>query len=509
MKRIFPAGAILLFAFSGTLATACKDDETQEPRDTGTSYLVPVPEALPEENYAPSSDGKPYRPILVRYAASGSNPNWDDPSKEAKTRILSRMTGFTADLDRENYRASTNRYGSRTDMAPRKATGRFRTEKVDGRWWIVDPDGYLNLHRGLNTFIPGEVDRDGAALAAKYGTEANWILMAAREIAALGFHATGAFSKPYTHIRGYNASNDYLPLTYAPSFGFLSGARSKGGYSWPGDDSKNAIGLVFYDGFEASVRDYAREQLAPYAGDRNLLGVFSDNEINFSSMNTRILAELLAVGDGENPARKAAAAFMVSKGLEPTAGAFEASGDRERLNDEFAGMMAERYYKACRDAIKAVDPQMMYLGSRLHGTPKYMENVVRAAGRYCDIVSINYYNRWSVELTDYVQRWADWADAPFMVTEFYAMGADSGLPNTSGAGFVVRTQPERAFFYQHFCLGLLEARNCVGWDWFRYQDDAECNRGAFDAAYKPWPELTSYMRDLNYNVYRLIDYFDR
>lgn len=142
------------------------------------------------------------------------------------------------------------------------------------------------------------------------------------------------------------------------------------------------------------------------------------------------------------------------------------------MNTEFAGRLAEIYYKGVREAIDAFDPGMMYLGTRLHGTPKYMKNVVEACGKYCDIVSINYYSRWSPELDTYVQDWATWAGKPFLVTEFYTKGTeDSDLNNLSGAGFSVPRQEDRAYAYQHFTLGLLEAKNCVGWHWFKYQDD--------------------------------------
>ncbi len=36
-----------------------------------------------------------------------------------------------------------------------KATGFFRTEKIDGRWWFVDPDGYLFLSVGVDCVSPG------------------------------------------------------------------------------------------------------------------------------------------------------------------------------------------------------------------------------------------------------------------------------------------------------------------------------------------------------------------
>ena len=187
------------------------------------------------------------------------------------------------------------------------------------------------------------------------------------------------------------------------------------------------------------------------------------------------------------------------------------------LNDEFAGMLAERYYKGVKEALMKIDDKMLYLGSRLHGTPKYMENVVRAAGEWCDVISINYYSRWDVELTGAVKDWETWApDAPFIVTEFYTKAMDTDLNNKSGAGFAVPTQKERAYAYQHFTLGLLEAKNCVGWHWFKYQDDdgednsgEPANKGLFDNNYDIYPWLAKYARDLNYNAYRLMDYFDK
>ena len=67
--------------------------------------------------------------------------------------------------------------------------------------------------------------------------------------------------------------------------------------------------------------------------------------------------------------------------------------------------------------------------------------------------------------------WAGQTGKPVLITEWYAKGADSGMANTGGAGWLVRTQQERGIFYQHFALGLLQSRDCVGWHWFRYADN--------------------------------------
>ena len=55
-----------------------------------------------------------------------------------------------------------------------KATGFFHTEKIRGRWWLIDPDGCLFIHKGVasvnTTASPGAT----AAFDAKFGSQTNW-----------------------------------------------------------------------------------------------------------------------------------------------------------------------------------------------------------------------------------------------------------------------------------------------------------------------------------------------
>ena len=118
-----------------------------------------------------------------------------------------------------------------------------------------------------------------------------------------------------------------------------------------------------------------------------------------------------------------------------------------------------------------------------------------------------------------MKKWEEWTGKPFMITEFYTKGMDSGLPNNTGAGWTVRTQKDRGYAYQHFCLALLEANNCVGWHWFKYQDNdptaegvdpsnRDSNKGIVDNDYNYYTGLVELMKELNVNAYRLIDFFD-
>ena len=93
------------------------------------------------------------------------------------------------------------------------------------------------------------------------------------------------------------------------------------------------------------------------------------------------------------------------------------------------------------------------------------------------------------------------------------------MPNTSGAGWIVKTQRDRGNFYQHFALGLLESKVCVGWHWFKYADNdpddtnadpsnIDSNKGIVSNRYEPYPELLQSAKRINERSYRLADYFD-
>lgn len=465
-----------------------------------------LPEAGGLKKYENSLNNTFYRPVQTRYSNStdAASPSWVN----AEARIVPYLDGFDYECTRAEYVKRTDKYGSRTDIGKYAATGRFYVKKIDGRFYFIDPLGYPHIHRGVASLRKGSSSRNAEAFAKKYASDAEWMTATAEELSKIGMHGSGAFSD-YSKIQQANRLNPDFPIILAPSFGFLSNFRQKYGLKYCNDDSNTAIALVLDSRWAEFCEEYCREVLAPYVNDPNVLGFFSDNEINFSSSGGEalLLNRILKSGNTSHIAYVEARKFMDSKG---------ATEVTDGLNSEFAGKLAEIYYKGVKEGMQKVDRNMLYLGSRLHGKPKYMEHVVKAAGKWCDVISINYYSRWDVELTGHVRDWAEWApETPFMVTEFYTKAQESDLNNGSGAGFLVPTHREKAFAYQHFALGLLEAGNCVGWHWFKYQDDdgndnsgKPANKGIFDNYYEIYPWMGKYVRDLNYNAYKLIDFFD-
>lgn len=255
--------------------------------------------------------------------------------------------------------------------------------------------------------------------------------------------------------------------------------------------------------------DEMAQKLVANKTDKNIIGYFSDNELPFGPKN---LEGYLTLKNPNDPGRLYAESWLKQQGI-----TLQQITDEHR--EEFAGVVAERYYKVVSEAIRKYDPNHLYLGSRLHGKPKFIRQIVEAAGRYCDVVAINYYGAWTPSEKT-MKHWGEWAQKPFIITEFYTKGMDSGLANTTGAGFTVQTQQERGYAYQHFVLGLLESGNCVGWHWFRYQDNdptakgadpsnLDSNKGLVDNEYNLYKPLADAMKELNINAYRLADWFDQ
>jgi hypothetical protein len=404
-------------------------------------------------------------------------------------------------------------YGGDT-RTTRRATGFFRIEKPTtpaGRWWLIDPDGHPFYNIGLAVVQPkiGASKTALAARRAKYGDEAAWAAAVTDELRALGFNGTGAWSSDAILREAPR------PLPYTVVWNFMSeyGRHRGGTYQLPGHTGypENAI-FVFDPGFEAFCEKHAAK-LASTRDDPYLLGHFSDNELPFRGNSLDNFLKLPPDEPGGRAARdwlaaRRAKASSAAKAAEPTAD--------ER--DAFLELVAERYFSIVSAAIRRHDPNHLYLGSRIHGQALRQRGPWVAAGRHVDLIAANIYYMWTPNRALFAQ-WAGWSGKPFLVTEWYAKGMDSGLPNTTGAGWTVATQAERGKFYQHFTLGLLETPTCVGWHWFRYTDNdpgdlttdpsnRDSNKGLVNIRYEPYAPLADAMRPVNERVYRLIEYFD-
>jgi hypothetical protein len=418
------------------------------------------------------------------------------------TQIIDSLKGF------KPTKVDINAYGSNKSVQL-KGTGFFRTEKVNNRWWIVDPEGYLNIQRVVNGLRQGNSEKNKLAFESIYKTTENWTRTSYQQFSDFGFNGIGSWSD--TEAVQAESKRNKCKISYSVMLNFMSGyGKKRGGtYQLPGNTGyPHQCVFVFDKEFEKFCDDYAKI-VESYMNDSNLVGFFSDNELPFGTAN---LEGYLTLPDSSDQGRKFAEHWLKSKKI-------TVSQLKDNNREEFAGVVADNYYRIVSTAIRKYDKNHLFLGSRLHGSPKHIESIVRAAGKYSDVVSINYYGSWGPD-QNLMKNWGEWAGKPFMITEFYTKAMDSGLANTTGAGFTVHSQQDRGFAYQHFCLGLLQSTNCVGWHWFRYQDNdptakgadpsnLDSNKGLLNTEYKWYSPMIKYMKQLNENVYSLVKYYDK
>ncbi len=400
-----------------------------------------------------------------------------------------------------------DKYGGRTDVKL-KSTGYFSAVKEKDRWWIADPDGNAFINIGVVSVSAGPSDSSKLALQQQFGDVSKWATATYTLLRNNGFNSLGAWSD--VEQAKAAASQNKQPFSYTIIKNFMSDyGKQKGGvYQQAGHMGypDNTI-FVFDPEFETFCDKYA-QQLAANKNDKNLFGYFSDNELPFERLS---LDRYLGKKDTTDHGYQAARRWIEERGISKTA-------ITDSVRHLFLGFMADRYYSIVARAIKKYDPNHLYLGSRLHFYELKVKPFFEAVGRYVDVIAINYYRFWTPVAED-MKNWEAWSGKPFLVTEWYTKGMDSGMPNYSGAGWIVRTQEERGLFYQNFALGLLESGNCVGFQWFKYQDNdpaninadpsnTDANKGIVSNRYKVYQPLLDKMKELNTQVYSLIDFFD-
>lgn len=394
-------------------------------------------------------------------------------------------------------------YGGSLDWPAERASGFFRTQQLDGRWWLIDPEGRRFIQSGVAAVTPmGNSAMARAALAAQFGDAAGWARSASQFLRDNGFNGAGAWSNNLLAQPEYRTPHARI-VNFMGDYGKQRGGvrQVPGHLGYP----ENAI-FVFDPEFPAFAEQYA-QTLAREANNPWLIGWFSDNEMPLYAKTLDGFLRLPAEDPGGREARR-----WLAERQQRSAPDIAALTAEDRL--AFVGHVYDTYLRIVSSALRRADPNHLYLGSRLHADELTNPHVWQAAGRYIDIVSVNFYRDWA-PAASLLKDWQNWSGKPVMITEWYTKGEDSGLANTTGAGWVVKTQADRGEHYQNFTLALLESNIVVGWHFFKYQDNdpdaskpepsnIDANKGLVNVRYQPYTELLERAKRVNQHKYGLI-----
>ena len=389
---------------------------------------------------------------------------WIPAEYPGKAKSLEQLK---SDWDREDKSLHSGEFGyckyGGFASTKAKATGFFRVEQINGKWWFVDPDGHLFLSMGVNgigsggastrvngreAYFAGEPPADvpagtsgrrpatgdfyGWNLARRYG--AGWDSqsngMALRRMEAWGLNTA----------RSVLSKEKLMP--YAT---MLRAARTEPVYMGMPD--------VYSEEFARSADSSAASQMAALKDDSYLLGYFIGNEPAWPGRESE-LADMILKGKETETQRKLKA--------------FLAGGDTPARRKEFVLAAFEHQLQITNQAARKYDPNHLNLGIRFGALPP--DDVMRL-GRLFDVYSHNIYEytpdrQWVAKLYKLTGK-------PLLIGEFHF-----GTPTRGQAPALmqVANEKERGIAYRYYVEQVASMPSFVGAHWFAWLDESVTGR---------------------------------
>jgi len=440
------------------------------------------------------------------------------------------------------------RFGGWKNGPRLKATGSFRVEKINGTWWMVDPEGYLFWSHGVVRVTPSSgitpldnrldyfasLPEKGTPMAEFYETHDLLLkpYYEARNIKATYDFSAANISRKY----GADWRNRYADMAHErlKSWGLNTIANSSDKnicfldrtpytdrieIKSPAIEGSNGMWWKFRDPFHPEFRANLRKQLKE--NERSLsdpwcLGYFVDNEINWGTETS--LAEWTLLSPATQVAKQEMIKWLQKKypSIEDLNSTWKSSYTswKDMLTTmkkptegghqdcaEFSAIITEEYFRIIREEFKKVAPNKLYMGCRF---ARSNDHALIIGARYCDVIS---YNIYSHNLDDF--RLPEGIDKPVMIGEFHFGATDRGLFHPS----LIRTenQEKRGEAYVHYVTSALQHPNIIGTHWHQFADQATTGRfdgenfqvGMVDICDRPYPETIKGIRNVGYKLYQI------
>ncbi len=426
------------------------------------------------------------------------------------------------------------------------ATGRFRTQKVNGKWFLITPEGNLfwsiavctvglysatpitkrehyfedisdkrfishsNNTRHLFKFPHETFGFEYRNLEWKYG--ANWRdfygKIVGNRLRVWGVNTLGSWS------RDFILRDAKVPYTAYLDSIITKRIKSKHKLESHWQDVPDYFAADFKENLNKVVKKDKELIASPYC-----IGVFIDNELPWQSKELELargvvqsekdqpakikFMELLKAKYGEisnlNKAWKANYAdwndFLKTDTFIPST----KSGIDDLLKIE--ELYYRQYFKTCMEAVKSVSHDLLYLGCRFAWSNGLLR---RVANEYVDVVSYNWYNDDASGLANPEGS----VDKPIIISEYHFGNQDRGV--FGGGMRPCNTMRDRIAANNRYVKTALENPNVVGVQWFRYSDQITSGRdgdgenasvGMVDVCDTPVYDFVESIRKLSEGMY--------
>ncbi|MGE5394056.1 MAG: hypothetical protein ACM3P1_04880, partial [Candidatus Saccharibacteria bacterium] len=368
-----------------------------------------------------------------------------------------------------------------------KATGFFRTEKIDGRWWFVDPEGYLFLSVGVDCVSPGgggnarDIDKrknmykafppEGHGFDPKRPNVANfgiWNLyrrygddyaeksrqMIIKRMDKWGLNTIANWSSP--EVMKMNQKAFMFQLSRLGTEGALMGLA-------------DVYDPQFASRLDASIKSIVE----PYRENPWLIGYFVANEPAWLEQETRLCQLIL---DGKDrPIKSELQKYLTS-------------GDTPERRKQFLYDTFRLFLDTVNKTIKRYDPNHLNLGMRFGHVPA--KEVQAICKDHFDVFSFNCYDLYPKK--EFMDQILDGIGLPMIIGEFHFGTVDRGLAQSL---WQVNSQKERGVAYRYYTERAYQHPGLIGTAYFQWADqdlsgrgDGEnYNCGLVDVTDRPYP----------------------
>jgi hypothetical protein len=459
-----------------------------------------------------------------------------------------------ADLYQNHEPKEWNKYGGWVGGPKLNATGSFRTEKYQGKWWLVDPEGRLFWSHGIvavllkddnpitsrehyfdslpprNEFPEFYHDRKvgNTTSLSRYRNQVvtSFYIAEFNQMRKYG-ESWQVQMKERTNRRlkswGINTMGAWTSreMTWEPVIPYTIALGSSGRRIEGSESNWTEFPDPFDEGFKMGLANRLTLEKETTASDPYCIGYFIDNELAWGSPTH--LAESTLKSPPDQPAKMALREFLIKKYLSINAlnntwnsnyitwdDFMQQKSVPDNAGDDlikFNKKIVQQYFSICRDELRNAAPNKLYLGARFDFHMYPLEDstkdwLIEIAAKYCDVISFNRYQYSCLELIP-----PKGVDVPLMITEWHMGTMDRGMFHF-GVRFASSLE-QQADLYKYYVRQALKNPYLVGTHWFKYSDQSLTGRldgenlriGFVDICDRPYQELINASREVASNLY--------
>lgn len=354
-----------------------------------------------------------------------------------------------------------------------KATGYFRTEKINDRWWFVTPEGNGFLSVGINHLDLAALKHPDNVhiFRERYGGQDDRFIKEgiAAPLRDWGFNTIGwtqelvggVWMKPNSILRHSHEWTQRqfhvagLPYVYNLKFADIEGFNTYVNYP-----------DVFDSEFEEWADYVARSVCFDMAEDRLLLG-YADVPV---------------------PAIMADKPGGWAEGLD-----LDNADDLAKLQ-----RIVRQYFRVTTDAIRRYDRNHLIFGPRFGRSDEMPDWLLKLAGEYFDVLLMNRFLTPEQVRTD-LARWNDLTGKPVLISDMLYLAPTKLLRVRNKAACYVPDQKARGEAYRRFAEAAFAEPYVVGLHWCAFIENRARKSGLKNYLDEPYEECVSRMREFNRN----------